>query len=316
MKRNRTLLALLVAFAMFAAACGGDDDDDGGSEGAPEDIEVPEGPDITIGAQNFGESAILAQIYGQALDAAGYPVSYQDVGGFRDVSFAAFESGDINMTAEYAASALEFLNEFAGEASNDADATVEALKPRLEEKDIVAYDYAPAVDTNSFVVTQETADEFGLESIADLAENASELRLGGPPDCEENAFCIPGLKEVYDVDLSANFVSLDGGGPLTVEALQGDEIDVAVLFTTNGVIAEEGWVILEDPEGLFNADNVIPIATNEVDEAYGEDFASVLNAVSAQLTTEELTELNRRFDIDKEDADVIAKDWLTEYDLI
>ena len=74
----------------------------------------------------------------------------------------------------------------------------------------------------------------------------SELRLGGPPDCPTNPFCIPGLEETYGVDLSANFVELDGGGPLTVEALQGGEIDIAVLFSTNGQIAENDWIVLDD----------------------------------------------------------------------
>jgi hypothetical protein len=88
-----------------------------------------DGPTIVIGAQDFGESAILAQVYGQALAAAGYPVSQQALGGFRDLVFTSFDSGDINFTAEYAASALEFLNGFAGEASGDIDDTAEKLQP-------------------------------------------------------------------------------------------------------------------------------------------------------------------------------------------
>jgi len=310
MKRNRTLLVLLVAFAMFAAACGGDDDDDGGDDtGSEPSAEVPEGPDVTIGAQDFGESAILAQVYGQALDAAGYPVSYQDLGGFRDLVYSSFDSGDINFTAEYAASALEFLNEGAGEATPDATETTEKLREYLGDIGLIAYDASPAVDSNSFVVTSDLAEELQLETISDLADH-QDLRLGGPPDCETNPFCIPGLQDVYGIDLSANFVSLDGGGPLTVEALQGDEIDVAILFSTNGIIADEGWVVLEDDKGLINADNVVPVAAEEVAQAYEEEFSAIVNQVSAAMSTDELTELNRRFDIDKEDADVIARDWL------
>lgn len=275
----------------------------GGDEGG----DVPEGPTVVIGSQDFGESAILAQVYGQALEHAGYPVEYQELGGFRDIVFASFESGDINFTLEYAASALEFLNEQAGEATGDIDETAELLRGYLEERGLVGLEASPAVDSNAFVVTAETAAELGLESIGDLTED---LTLGGPPDCPTNAFCIPGLQDVYGIDLSGNFVSLDGAGPLTVAALQGGEIDVAILFSTNGVIAEEDWVVLDDPEGLINADNIIPVMTDELVDAYGDDFTSLVDEISAAMDTAELTELNRRYDIDLEDADVVAREWL------
>lgn len=145
---------------------------------------------------------------------------------------------------------------------------------------------------------------------------ASDLRLGGPPDCPTNPFCIPGLESVYGVDLSANFVSLDGAGPLTVAALRGGEIDVAVLFSTNPVIAEEGWVVLDDTEGLINADNIVPVASNELDDAYGDDLENVVNAVSAKLTTAELTEMNRQFEIELLDAKDVAADWLEAQELL
>jgi osmoprotectant transport system substrate-binding protein len=298
----RVLLALLIALSLVAASCG-DDDDAGGT------IDVPDGPTIVIGAQDFGESAILAQVYGQAMSNAGYTVEYQALGGFRDVVFTSFESGDINFTPEYAASALEFLNDFAGEATPDIDETAGLLATQLESRGLTALAASPAIDSNSFVVTQETADSLGLENVSDLTED---LRLGGPQDCPENAFCIPGLQEVYGVDLSANFVPLDGGGPLTKAALSEGEIDVAIIFSTDGSIAANGWVVLNDDMGLINADNIIPVVSNEVAEAYGQDMVDLVNSVSAAMTTAELTELNRRFDIDKEDADAIAADWLAE----
>ncbi len=269
--------------------------------------DVPDGPDITIGAQDFGESTILAEIYGQALENAGYPVTQQALGGFRDIVFASFESGDINFTPEYAASALEFLNEFAGEATGDVDETVALLQTQLDELGLVAFEPAPAVDSNSFVVTAETAEELGLEKVSDLT---ADMTLGGPPDCEDNASCIPGLISFYDLDFTDNFVPLDGGGPLTVAALEEGEIDVAILFSTDGNIADKGWVVLEDDAGMINADNIVPIGSTELVEAYGDALATLIDEISAALTTEELTELNRLVGIELEDADAVALDWL------
>jgi osmoprotectant transport system substrate-binding protein len=325
---TRRLVPLVVgAFALIAAACGDDGDDAADPSttepattepattepattepGEPsDDGEIPDGPTITIGAQDFGESAILAEVYGQALSEAGYPIEQQALGGFRDLVFTAFDGGDINFTAEYAASALEFLNGFAGVASGDIEPTAEALQSELDARGLVALDASPAVDSNSFVVTQETADELGLSAVSDLTED---LVLGGPPDCPENASCIPGLIDTYGIDLSDGFVPLDGGGPLTVAALEGGEIDVAILFSTDGVIADKGWVVLDDDAGLINADNIIPVTTREVVDAYGDGFTSLVNEVSAALDTDELTELNRQFGIELLDAADVARDWL------
>lgn len=297
--RKGVIGATLVAVALVAAACGSGD-------GATQD-----GPAISIGAQNFGESAILAEVYGQALEDAGYEVSIQPLGGFRDIVLGSFESGEINFTPEYAASMLEFLNEDVSEATGDAAETTDILQGYLDDLDLVAFTPSPAVDTNAFVVTPETSESMGITAISDLAGKESELTLGGPPDCETNPFCIPGLQEVYGVDLSGSFTPLDAGS-VTVQALEAGEIDLAVLFSTSGVIADKGWVLLEDDQNMLAADNVVPVVTTEVAESYGDDFRSLVDEISAAMTTAELTELNRQFEIEARDADEIASDWLTE----
>lgn len=299
--RNRVRKGVVGAILMslFVAACGSGDD------------AAPEGPTITIGSQDFGESAILAEVYAQALAQEGYEVAIQPLGGFREIVLGSFESGEINFTPEYAASMLEYLNENAGEATGDAEETTEMLQGYLDEENLVAYSPSPAVDTNAFVVTPETAEEHGLEAISDLSGLEGELTLGGPPDCETNPFCIPGLQDVYGIDFSDSFTSLDAGS-VTVQALEAGEIDVAVLFSTAAVIADRGWILLEDDEGMLAADNVVPVVAEEVDSAHGEDFRSLVNEVSAALTTEDLTEMNRQYEIEQEDAEAIAESWLSD----
>ena len=304
----RRLLVAVVALALVAAACGDDDSDaDAGDDGGT----VPEGPAIRIGAQDFGESLILAEIYEGALDDAGFDADIQEVGGFRDLLFGAFESGDVNLAPDYVASQLEFLNDNAGQATGDVEETLDHLEPLLEERDLVALTPSEAVDTNAFVVTRETADELGLETLSDLADHADELTLGAPQDCESNPFCIPGLQRVYGVDLSQNFEPLDAG--LVATALSEGAIDIGVLFSTDGRIDSEGFVLLEDDQQMLAADNVFPVVSQELIDAYGDDLTSVLDAVSAELTTEDLIEMNRRYDVDREDAEDIAEDWLADH---
>jgi osmoprotectant transport system substrate-binding protein len=317
MKRLRPLLLLALVLALVAAACGSDDDDTTGSTSAS-NSSVPNGPEITIGAQDFGESSILAQVYGQALEAKGYKVKQQPLGtgAFREIVYKSFDSGDINMTAEYAASALEFLNKNAGEATPDAEETVAKLNERLKAKNLTALTPSPAVDSNAFVVTKETADKNNLKSISDLAPVANELTLGGPQDCPTNPFCIPGLKDRYNIDFSKNFKALDAAGPNTVQALKSGAVDVAILFSTNATIAQEGWVVLKDDKGLINADNIVPVLSDELVTAYGDTMTDLIDQVSAAITTSELTDLNKRYEIDKEDAEVVAKDFLQSKNLL
>lgn len=321
MKISRLLLALIAVLALLASACGDDDDSDvassGDGDGASQTeeetavgTEAADGPPVRIGAQDFGESAILAEIYGQALEANGYEVEMVSVGGFREVLLAAFDNGEVNFSPEYAASMLEYLNDGAGAATADADETVGLLQAELDGLELVALEPAPAVDTNAFVVTKETADELGLATLSDLPADGGGLKLGAPQDCETNPFCLPGLERVYGVDLSGDFVPLESS--LVAESLAGDAVQVGVLFSTSGRIADEGWVLLEDDKGMLAADNVTPVLSQELVDAYGQELQDLVDEISAAIDTATLTELNKRFDIDREDADDIAASFIEE----
>jgi osmoprotectant transport system substrate-binding protein len=192
--------------------------------------------------------------------------------------------------------------------------TVEKLQPLLDERNLTALEPSDAVDRNQFVVTEGTAEDSGLETLSDLAEEGSGVVVGGPSDCETNAYCIPGLQRVYGVDLTSGFTALDSQTAIA-DSLEEGAIDVGVLFSTSGELTRGGFVVLEDDREMLAADNVVPVVTDELVEAYGDELANVVNEVSAALTTEELTELNKRADIDLDDPDVIAKEWLEDNDL-
>lgn len=329
-RSGRWLLAAVIPLAFAAAACGDDDDDDAASGGATTETTVAsddttggggsgcaavtapdDAPQITIGAQDFGESAILGELYKQCLEAAGFSVSIQELGGFRPAELAAFESGDIDLAPEYAASLLEALNEQAGEATADVAETVEILNGRLADIGLVVLTPSDAIDTNALVVTQDTSDELGITAISDLADH-TDLTFGAPADCETNPFCLPGLQSVYGIDLSGGYIALEPAA--IVPALDAGEIDIALLFSTDSRIATNNYVLLEDDQQMLAADNVLPLLTAELAEVEG--LAEALDALSAALTTDDLIELNRRFDVDVEDADDIAADYLADKGLV
>ena len=316
MKRTTKVLAALLALSLLGAACGDDDDDDSATsddDSGSDAANVPDGPAITIGSQDFGESLILSDIYAGALDSRGYEADTTEVGGFRDLLFGAFESGDVNMAIDYVASELEFLNDGAGQATSDVDATLALLEPLLEQRSLQAGAPSEAVDTNAFVITEETSEDLGITTLSDLAEKGTDLTLGAPPDCESNGFCIPGLQRVYGVDFTQNFTPLDFG--VIPDSLNEDAIDVGVVSSTDGRLADDstGWVLLEDDKGLFAADNIFPVFSQDLYDAYGDDFVALLDEISGELTTDDLVEMNKRYDVDKDDAEDIADDWLNDH---
>ena len=292
--RKGVVGATLLAVALGAAACGSGDDADG--------------PTIVVATFNFGESLILGEIYAQVLEAEGYAVEKNLGLGSREVVKPALESGEIGLVPEYTGSLGNFLGVI---PTADEQSTWQAVKDAFEANGVTLLAYAPAQDKNGFVVTGDTAASLGLSKVSDLAPVAADLVFGGPPECPERLNCLPGLESVYGLTF-AEFKPLDVGGPLTVAALEGGDVDVGVLFTTDGVIAAKGFVLLEDDQGLNPAENIVPAVRMDIVEAYGDDFVDLLDSVSAEINTPELTEMNRRAGIDQDDPADIAAQWLAD----
>jgi glycine betaine/choline ABC-type transport system substrate-binding protein len=137
---------------------------------------------------------------------------------------------------------------------------------------------------------------------------AAQMTLGGPPECPERPFCIPGLKDTYGVEF-AEFQPLDIGGPQTVNALDRGRIDVGLLFSTSSAIVANEFVVLEDDKGLQTAENITPILTQDL---FDPVIESTLNQVSEALDTETMTELNGRVELDQEDPAEVAADFIAE----
>ena len=265
-------------------------------------------PTITGGSANFAESITLADIYAQVLEAKGYKVVQKENVGSREIYEPALESGTLSFVPDYLNSMLEFLK---GTGSADVQTDVTAIQPLLAAKGLTALDPAPAQDKNEFAVTKATADKYHLTKISDLAPVASKLVLGGPPECPTRPLCEKGLEDKYGLHFKS-FKSLDTGGPLTVAALKNGKIDVGLLFTTDTSFITEGFVRLEDDKGLQGADNVVPIVRQNVVTAYGDSFKTLINSISAKLTTDEVLQLNKAVIVDKKDSKDVAHAWLVK----
>jgi osmoprotectant transport system substrate-binding protein len=281
----------------------------GGSGGGTKTTQAKK-ESVTVASASFPENVILANIYGKALQGAGYQVSYRTNLGTRQVIQPALLQGQIDSYPMYAASDLEFANNHAGQANGDTQQTVTKLRDFYAPKGVSILDPAPAIDTNAFAVTKDTADKYHLKTISDLKPVAKQLVIAVPPECPANPYCAPGLENVYGLPLSAFKATKNIGiGPVADAALSRGDVQVAEVLSTDGAVAVNNFVLLDDDKHLQAADNVVPaIRTNKLNN----EIRDLWNSISAKLTTSELAGLNKKVDVDKQDPDVVAQDWLRQ----
>jgi osmoprotectant transport system substrate-binding protein len=302
MKRTRAaLLGAALATMLGVAACGsssgGSPLSSGGGSKAPSNT-------IVVGSANFPENVLLAEIYAEALTAKGVKVSTKLNIGSRETYIPALKDGSIDLIPEYSGVLLQYFDKTATQVSSDD--VFNALKTAVPAP-LEVLDQSQAQDKDAVVVTKATADKYHLTSIGDLKSVAKKMTYGGPPELKTRPTGLPGLKSKYGVVFN-KFLALDAGGPLTIQALKSGRIDAGDVFTTDPNITANGWVILQDPQNLFAAQNVLPLINKSKASA---TVTTTLNAISAKLDTATLGGLLKKVALDKQDPDAVAKDWLS-----
>ncbi|MCW4465329.1 ABC transporter substrate-binding protein [Glutamicibacter sp. MNS18] len=286
-------LATLAVGSLALAGCSTGDplaEDTGDTTGASQAI--------VVGSQAYYSNEIIAEIYAQALERAGLQVERQFNIGQRDAYMPQLENGSIDVMPEYTGNLLQF---FEPETTvRAADEVYAALDDALPEG-LTVLEMAEASDQDSYTVTADFAQEHGLVSIADLADVDEPLTLGGPPELAERPYGPSGLAGTYGVE-----VDFSATGDTTVEDLVAGTVNVANVFTADPRIHTENLVVLEDPESLFLASNVVPV----VGEAVAGQVADAINRVSARLSADTLVELNVQSTVDQQSAATIAGQWL------
>jgi osmoprotectant transport system substrate-binding protein len=304
--RRRVFGATLTALVLVVAACGGGSGEDATSTTAG-DAGPVDGPAITVASFNFPESVILAEIYAQALEANGYQVERNLNLGSRELIFPEIQSGSIDFLPEYLGSAITV--GFGDDAPTNQAEAVQKLTDLFAENDVTVLEPAPGQDKNVFVVTGDFASQNSVSTVSDLA-GVGDITLGGPPECEDRETCYKGLVDTYGLD-NLSFEAIQEGSA-RVAALESGEIDLSLLFSTQPVISEKGFVALEGTDEIIAPENIIPVVSNEVADAYGADFATLINSISTLITTDVLLDLNGRVEIQAQNPDDVATAWLQE----
>ncbi|MGQ4487738.1 ABC transporter substrate-binding protein [Streptomyces sp. 372A] len=310
----------ILALAGSLAACGGDslEEDKGAPAGGQDSGKKGS---LVVGAAAFTESKVLAELYAQILEDAGYSTSVTTVKN-RELYEPSLEKGEIDVVPEYAATIAEFLNAKANGAkkaeadpvaSGDTAATVAALKKLAEPRGLKVLPAGKAVDQNAFAVTREFADKHKLKTLSDLGAAKIGVKVAAGDECEVRPFCAPGLKKTYGIDVTG--IDPKGvGTPQSKQAVKDGKDQLVLTTTTDAVLDTYDLVFLDDDKKLQNADNVLPVLNAK--DAGDQEIADALGKLTGALTTEDLAQLNRKVDAERAKPADVAREYLQSKGLI
>jgi osmoprotectant transport system substrate-binding protein len=300
MQTGRWRCTLAVAAAILLAGCGSSNPLGGGP--------VSGGlKSIIVGSADFPESKIVAEIYAQVLEANDFTIRRQLGIGSREAYIPAVKDHSIDLIPEYTGNLLQYFDPKTTATTPDA---VELALLRALPGDLSILVPSQANDSDTVAVTRETATKWNLKTIGDLAAHSAEVKVGAPSEWVSRHEGLPGLKAKYGLDISpGNFVAInDGGGPATVRALVDGTVTAANIFSTSPAISQNNLVVLEDPKNNFLAANVVPLVSSQ---KMSDRLKTVLDAVSAKLTTEDLIKLNTAVSGNSGvDPDEAARKWV------
>jgi osmoprotectant transport system substrate-binding protein len=302
--------AAAVALAAAAALLGGCSS--GGTSDDPLKGGGAASGTVVVGSNNFAESILLADIYGEALKAKGIKVTYKPNIGSRETTYGLMKNGAITLLPEYNGSLLAYLD--AKAKPKTVEETTTAINGKLDSK-LELLKPSAAQNKDSVTLNAETAKKYKLtsdSSIGELKDVAKDLVFGGSPEFQTRHQGLVGLKSVYGLEFKS-FKSLDAGGPLTQTALKKNTVQAADLFTTDPTIARDEFVVLKDPENLFGFQNVQPLVRKG---ELSKEGVEALDAVSAKLDTKALLALDAQVQLEKQDPLDVAKAWLKSAGLV
>jgi osmoprotectant transport system substrate-binding protein len=299
--------ALVVALIPLVAGCGSSSKKTSTGTGPAAAGPGSSRPAVTLGDKNFTEEFVLGQLYTQALQAKGYKVTLKDNIGSTEVIDKALTSGQIDGYPEYTGT---ILSELAHQNTRPPTAAATFQKANAFEsgRGFTLVGLTRFIDTDAMATKPAYATQHGLRTVADL-KKLSGGTLGAPPTFQTRAQGLPGLMRVYGIT-SANL----SFKPLTIglqyQALDGGQIQVADVFTTDGQLSRGSYTVLKDPKNLFGFQNVAMVITKKVLAREGRAFAQTIKAVSGKLTTRAIQAMNAAVVIDKQAPATVARTFL------
>lgn len=261
---------------------------------------------VRVGSKNFTEQFIVAELYAEALDAAGIKAQTRANLGATMIAHAALLNGEIDLYPEYTGTALAHVVK--GDLSGSADQIYQTVK-NYYERNLHLTLLAPTHVNNGYavVVLPETAARYRLKTLSDLGPVSKDLSFGTEGSFADRSDGLPGMARVYGIHFK-EFRNLAKLG-IRYSALTSKSIDVSLGFTTDWQIAQDKLVVLDDDRHLFPPYFLVPIIREDT-LAKNPRIADVLNKVDSLLTNENLRAMNAAVERDKEEPKDVAVEFL------
>lgn len=270
-------------------------------------------PPVRIGSDDFYESRLMAEIWAQALEGQGFTVERQLGLGTRPDRVPTFQQGLVDLVPEYVGSGIGFFDPSKGSTDGEENArTLEQLYAAAGTP-VTVLGLTPGQDTNTGAVRSDTAQQLGLKRMSDLAGVQDQLRWGLTPECDKNPFCKGALESYGIVYPPKQVESLAACSDLMATALANGAVDFGWLCSTQPAIRQYGFVVLQDDLATQMADNIAPLVRNDwLDKVAGgvDTVRSILDPISARVTTDVLFDLGIRVGVDQQDVADVAREFL------
>jgi osmoprotectant transport system substrate-binding protein len=318
MRRFATSLSVVGLVAVLAA-CGGSSSGGSSPTGGTSSTPSTASGNLTVGAAGFTESNVLAQMYADLLQKAGFTVNVKTVAS-SEIFQSSLEKGAIAVVPEYAATYADSLQTLVTgtqaptAASPDLQTTMTNLKKYGDKRGLTALDPAQAVDQNAFAVTKDFASKNNLTTLSDLGKAGLSIKLAAPAECSTRPFCKPGLETTYGIKISSILPLAFDSLPLK-QAIKSGKVDMGEVSTTDATLDQLGLVVLTDDKHLQNADNLVPIVNSKLLQQHPE-IATAINPLAQVLTTADLGALDNQIDGQRQTVQDVAKNYLTSKGLL
>jgi len=297
-----------VALLIGLTACGGGG---GGNDTTTTSASAPK-PKLVLGSKGFGESYILEQLYGQALKAKGFPVTFKGNFGESELANKAIKSGKLDLYPEY--TGVIVLDLAKAKFPKTPEATYATAKKYEETQGLTLLNPTPFEDVDTFTVLTSTAHKDGLKKMSDL-KKVNPLTYAGYPACPTRITCLLGMKQIYGLN-QIKFIPI---GNISVYTLldQGKAIGGDGFSTDPAQLNHKKYTALVDDKHIFGYQNVAPVIKKSLlSGSNGALLASTANAVSAKLTLPAMQAMNKAYFVDKASPTQIAHDFLAANGLL
>jgi len=259
---------------------------------------------LRVGSKNFTEQFVLAEIYAQALEAAGIKTEKKLNLGGTLIAHKALEEKQIDFYPEYTGTML--LAVLKQEPMTDAKAVYDKVKEAYAKMGLVVLNQSNLNNGYVMVVRPETAQKYKLETLSDLTKVAKDLKIGAGPEFRDRKDGLPGLKAKYDMVFGEDLQMAIG---LRYQALKNDQIQVVNGYSTDGMISTLKLKRLRDDKSLWPPYFVVPVIRREALEA-NPKIGEVLNRVSALLDETTMAQMNYLVDGEKQEPKDVAREFL------